>query len=181
MYSSKKRIAVVLLLLLITCIGITGCTGEDMQSKNVVNDYLSKIENTDIADFSLTIYYIEESILTRAPLSIDDLINYSTVKKVTISGNDLSGFIESLNQTSADDLKVAKKDTYIDARVYYVLEGKDGEKILDVVMFGNCKTIFGYSECIFINGLAVEWNSVFFDILLPILPDDTKKDIEAYL
>lgn len=180
MYSGKKIIAMVLLLLF-TCISIIGCTGEDMQSKNIVNDYLSKIENTDIADFSLTIYYIEESILTRAPLSIDDLINYSTVKKVTISGNDLSGFIESLKQTSADDLRVVKKDTYIDARVYYVLEGKDGEKILDVVMFGNYKTIFGYSECIFINGLAVEWNSVFFDILLPILPDDAKNDIKAYL
>ena len=176
MYSSKKRIAVLLFLLMIVCIGITGCTGEDVQLKNVVNDYLSKIKNSDIEDLSLTVYYIDQPIFTYAPWNIENLINADMVKKVTISGNDLSGFIESLKQTSADDLRVVKKDTYINARVYYVLEGKDGEKILDVAMTGISKSIFGYTECIYINGLAVEWNSVFYDILLPFLP----KDVQIY-
>ena len=122
-----------------------------------------------------TIYYVSPFILTRHPLSVDDLINMSSVRKVVINSSSLEEHIDLFKQISNDDLIPIKKKSYLDARLYYALESKENGKLLDVAMWA------GDDKSIFVNGFEVKGNDFFYDVIKPFLPEDAVKELETYL
>ena len=177
MYIKNKAIMFLLLLLLLTTtIFLTGCGGDSTQQKDAVQDYLKTIENKGIYNLKLTIFYIDPQILTRAPLTVNDLINFEGVTKIIIDGNELEKHTDLLRQLDADKLNPIKKKSSVDARIYYVFETSEGNKVLDVTMWGH------NAKCsVFVNGLEVNYNDVFIDIIMPFLPQTAKNNIESYL
>ncbi|MDQ6422392.1 hypothetical protein RB620_23455 [Paenibacillus sp. LHD-117] len=171
----QKRIIIrfpILMLLAVTI--LASCGGNNMRPEKALNSFSKLIENKNLDDLSLTIYYISPSILTRAPLSVDGLINSSHVHKEVANGSSLEEHIDLLNQLSNDVLIPVENKSRIDARFYYVFETKKNRKIFDVSMWGNDNSIF-------VNGLEVQEDDIFYDVVMPLLSEDGVKALETYL
>ncbi|MFZ7131885.1 MAG: hypothetical protein ACOWWR_05965 [Eubacteriales bacterium] len=134
---------------------------------------LSQIEQDNIRDISLTIYYIGPYSFTNYPYDADDII-MSHQYKTVIDGTRLKGHIDLLKQMGNADLIPVEPDDFIDIRIYYVFETKKGENIFDVSMWGDDRNMY-------VNRIEVEENDIFYDVLLLFLPDDAAEELESYL
>lgn len=163
----KKHIVVGFLVFLLLAITILF----SMYSKKPSLNVSELIKNENINDISLTIYYVSPDTLTFLALSVDDLINRDD-NKIVISGSDLEEHIDLFKQINNDVLiPVKKKTSVLDFRVYYVLESKKNGKLFDVAMWGE-------DQSIFVNEFEVKGNDIFFDVIIPFLPEDEAKKLE---
>ena len=113
-------------------------------------------------DLTLTIYYISPDILTRYPLGVEDLVEFTDVNVITVTSDQLEGHLPELS-----GLELAKTPSYINARLYYVLE-TENRKVVEVVtsaVGGN----------VFVNGIEVEHYDVFYDFILPFLSAEDRE------
>lgn len=174
MITKKNIVLGILMLILFATTILAGCGGKDMRPEKTLGNFSKLVENGELDNLSLTIYYIDPLILTRAPLSVDDLINFSNVRKIVIDDIDVEKHIDLFKQITNTNLKPVKNKSRIDARFYYFFETEKQGKILDVAMWGN-------NASVFVNGLEVDENDVFFTVVTPFLSEDELKDLEAYL
>lgn len=70
-------------------------------------------------------------------------------------------------------VSVKKKSSDLDLRLYYVLESKKNGKLFDVAMWGDGNSII-------VNGIEVEGNDIFYDVIMPFLPEDVAKDLKDF-
>lgn len=129
------------------------------------------IEHEKLDDLSLTIYYISPDALTRAPVSVDQLVNAYYDNKVVVNGIRLQEHIDLLNQLINVTLIPVEHESRVNARYYYVFETKKNGKIFDVCMW----SIDGN---MFVNGVEVKENDVFYDVVMPFLPKDAVNQLE---
>ncbi len=180
MSEKKYMIFRFVILLLLTSTILTGCGRDNMSAKKPSLNFSELIEHKNIDDISLTIYYISPHILTDIPLSVDNLINSSGVNKIVINSSDLEEHIDLFKKISIEVLiPVKKKSSYVDVRLYYVLESKKNGKLFDVAMWGGGD---GSEEnSIIVNGIEVKGNDVFYDVIMQFLPENAVKDLNSYL
>lgn len=153
---------VIILLILLTV--FAGCAGDNMRPDVALKTFVKEIESGNLANLSLTIYYLSPNVLTFIALSAEDLVNMCDVHKSVITGSRLYDNIELLRQISIDDLIPVDKKSRVNARIYYVIADSKRRKIFDVAMWGeNCS--------IFINGREFEGRRVFYDVVIPFLPE----------
>lgn len=177
MYAKKQSMIGLIILLLLAVIILISYGRSNMFSKKPFFNFSELIENDNVDDISLTIYYMSPYIFTDFPQSVDDLINRCGDNKIVISGSELEEYSDLFQQVSNDDLiRFKKKSSYVDARLYYVLESKKNGKVFDVTMWG----IDGDDESILVNGFEVKENDVFYDMVIPFLPEETTKEYENY-
>ena len=183
----KKRVILELLVLLLLVVTVfVGCGGNTMRPEKALNSFSKLIEKENLDDIRLTIYYLSPFILTPAPLSVDDLV-YDLLDgsaeesdgeemgyKIVVSADKLEEHINLLRQISNATLKPVEQKSRINARINYVFENKKGRKIFDVAMWGR-------NDSIFINGLEVEGNPIFYDILMPFLPEEEATGLEKLI
>ena len=155
----KYKIAVIGILIIYLV--IAGCRKTDMQNKDDQQAFSVSINSDEIDDMKLTIYYMDPLTLTIIPLSVDVFLYglesteaASTEKndengmydyKIVIQGEQLIDHVGLLDQIGATTLIPVKKESYVNTRIYYVLEYKNGEKIFDVAVWGaneDCTSIF---------------------------------------
>jgi hypothetical protein len=172
---TKKYIIVgfIVFLIFITTL-LTSCWKDNVDSKKQSLNFSDLINNENIDDISLTIYFINPFILTRHPWSAEEIIRSREEQKIVINGNDLEEHIDLFKQINNDDLIPVKKKSYLDARLYYVFESKKNGKLFDVAMWGSDNSIF-------VNGFEVKENEIFYDVIKPFLPIDAVKELEDYL
>lgn len=169
MYVKKIIIIGFTVLLAVVASNLIGCG-----SHNIDTNFSDIIENEDINNLSLSIYYVNPYIFTLSPWSIDDLINSKNVNKVVIKGRDLEEHIDLLGQiNNADLIQSNKNHPHLNVRLYYALESKKNGKILDVAMWGD-------NNSIFVNGLEVNGNDIFYDVIMPFLPEDVAKEFKKW-
>ena len=102
-------------------------------------------------------------------------------QKFVIDGNSLEEHIELLKQVGNITLIPVKEESYINARIYYVFETNKGNKIFDVTMWGYAEGMGQFDdEYININGFAFKENDIFYDLIIPFLPEDGANMIEGY-
>ncbi|MWC31236.1 hypothetical protein [Paenibacillus sp. MMS18-CY102] len=173
--TSKKYINLGIIIIVVLAVTfISSCNEINTRSKKVTFDLSELIQNENIDDVSLSIYYVNPHILTRYPWSVDHLIKSSSVEKIVINGSDLEEHFNSFNQLNNIALMPVKHESRINARLYYVLESKKNGKLFNVSMWGD-------DNCIFVNGIEVQENDIFYDFIMPFLPDDAVKELESYL
>lgn len=132
------------------------------------------IENENINDISLTIYYLDLHMLRFMPVSSVERLMECVDEKVVVSGSDLEQHIDLFRKMSDEVfVPVWMKTSELDLRVYYVLESKKNGKLFDVAMWGN-------EDSIFVNGIEVEGNKIFCDVIIPFLSEDAAKDLEDF-
>ncbi len=168
----KKSIIAGFIFVLIVATILISYAKDNMHSKKRLPNVSMLIENEYIEDLSLTVYYESLNFFTLFPWNVDNLINSDSVKKTVINGSDLEEHIYLLKQISMNDLVPVQKKSYLDARLYYVLESKKNGKLFDVAMGGD--------ESIFVNGIEVKKNVTFFDAIRPFLPEQVAKEFELY-
>jgi hypothetical protein len=72
------------------------------------------------------------------------------------------------------ELKPVKQKSLINARFYYLFETDKHDTVLEVAMWGDNKSIF-------VNGLEVRKNDIFYDVIIPFLPESVLNEFEAYI
>ena len=172
-----KYISILLVLtLLLTCF-LIGCKDSSSQKEGQasvtsleasMDEYLKTVDGMLPDDLRLTIYYLDPTILTRAPLSKEDLQSYPGVVKITVDAEELASHWELLKELKPDILQPVQEESHINARLYYFFEVGDSEKILEVII----SNIYG---SVFVNGFNVENNPVFYDLILPFLEDEDRQ------
>ncbi len=134
------------------------------------------IENEDINDLSLTIYYLSPYTLMFYPVSSVEDLSSRCEERIVINGADLEEHIDLFKQISKDDLKpVIWKSPYLDLRLYYVLESKKSGKLFDVAMWGYD------GDSMIVSGYEAKGNNIFIDVIIPFLPEDKAKDLEDFM
>ncbi len=171
MMRKKSIISGLLILLSITI--FTGCRGTDMRPEEALKYFSEQIEQGNIKDISLTIYYRNPNIFYFAPWSVDDLIRGAD-HKIVIDGTRLVEHVDLLKQVSNAVLIPVEHESRIDAFLYYVFETKEGKKIFDVAGWGDDSSMY-------VNGLEVKENNIFYDVLWPFLPEDAVEEFKTYI
>lgn len=168
----QKHIIAVVLIFLMSAIPILLCMYFEKPALNV-----SKlIEKENINDMSLTIYYKHPRALMFYPISSVKDLMHRCDKKIVINGSDLEEHIDLFKQISDDVLKpVLMKSSDLDLRVYYVLESNKNGKLFDVAMWGEDE------DSIFVNGVEVKGNHIFYDVILPFIPRNEVEELENFI
>ena len=170
--NAKKHIIVGIVVLLMSAIPI------------LCNMYLGKpalnisemIENEDINDLSLTIYYLSPyTDMFMAITGVEDLCQRS--EKIVISGSDLEEHIDVFGQIGKDALKPVlwKSWDMNSLRIYYVLESKKKGRLFDVAMWG------ARNDSMIVSGYEAKANNVFIEAIIPFLPEDKAETLENFL
>ena len=194
---SKKYIFLGLLLLIMLTI-IICCVVSKMPSRKVYVDFSEISESIENGDVSLTIYYMSPFIASRTPLSVDDLMygiyaidekkkrdeeNGLFEYKVIVNPDKLEEHIDLLNQICNADLKPAEYEAIANARIYFIFESKTSGKIFEVTIWGIQVDDEGkgVGQCLFVNGVAVDEDIIFYDVIKPFIPEDANQELSAYL
>ena len=144
--------------------------------KESMKNFSMLIESGNFDNLSLMIYYVSPSRDTPYAYGVDDVIKFGG--QIVIDGNDLKNHIDLLNKISNVNLVPVTKKYDLNARIYYVFENEENGKIFDIVMWGYRED--GKSISIFINGIAVKPNDVFYDVIMPFLPESRAEQLEKF-
>ena len=141
----------------------TGCANSSSQIQDSLHNYSQMIAGNIPEDVCLTIYYLDPSILTYSPLSVDDLMNFSETQKIIVESEELVANFEPFKKLDISELKPAREKTYVDARLYYVLNAGDSGNLLEAVI-----TQTNYN--VILNGIEAEYNPIFHELVAAFLP-----------
>lgn len=162
-------------LLIIALIMLSACLMSVNKTANKsILAFSEMVRNRDFSNLNLTIYYMSPYILTRQPVSEADLVNGKYGDKITIPGHLLEEYIDLMDQIINIELIPVKQKSHLNARLYYVFETSKNRKVFSASMWGKDNSIF-------INGLEIEENDIFYEIVFPFLPEDAVKEFIIYL
>lgn len=178
MNHKKSLILMLLVLQFMVAIMLTGCRGKEGCALETI-DFYKLIEEENL---SLTIYYMNPFTMTFMPLDVEGLIHSVSEAtdseqkyQIVVDSKSLKEHIDLLNQINSVSLaQVELEEDHMNARIYYLFENGDGEKLLDVAMWA-------YDRNIYVNGVLVEEENVFYDIIIPFLPEEEVEWFETYL
>lgn len=162
----RRILAVLCLIAVLATAILIGCA-EKSPLERALAEYSKVVEGDPPEDIRLTIYYLSPMILTRVPLSGDDLATFPGVGIITVSSEELASHWALLKELTPSMLKPVQEESYMNARLYYVFETGDSNKILEVVI----SEIHG---TVFINGIEVEDNPIFYDLIIPFLTEESR-------
>ena len=140
--------------------------------KEAMNQFSKIIESGNIDDLSLTISCVSPSRDTPYPYRVDHVIKFGG--QIVIGGNDLKDHIDLLDQISSTNIVPVWKKSYLDARIYYVFETGENGKIFDVAMWSGNNNVF-------VSGIEVKPNDIYYDVIMPFLPEGMVTRLEIYL
>jgi len=179
MNTKKRAVLVGFVLLLLVCAILIGYGMGNMRAKIAIQNFSKQIESMDFNNLTLTIYYMDPHLLTLYPLDVNTLIDVCGEQKIVVNGSILEEHIDLLRQVKNAKLKPVSHKIYMDARIYYIFEANGKGKILDVVMWGAHEDVD--EEAIFVNGVSVECEEVFFDVIMPFLPEYIANELATYI
>ena len=171
----KKRIVLIALCLLAFFV-FCACseqTDQTEQTPGILHAYTEVIKEDVPNDLTLTIYYDNVNAESVASKSLESFLNQSIwdMKKIVASAKALRLNLPLLRELDDSVLKPITDEThelYEDVCVYYVFE-RNGEKILDVI-------INRFYSDVIVNGVYVEYDDIFVDIIAPYAPVQRKAD-----
>lgn len=149
---------------------LPGCSNPHDQLGDSMEGYTRMLEGDLPENLRLTIYYMSTAILTYVPLSAEDLIRCSNTSKIVIEADELATNLGLLKKVDASILQPVQEESYINARLYYVFEVGDSEKLLEVTVTPtHLDKIYGH---VVVNGIEVEDNPIFYELIIPFLTED---------
>ncbi|MBQ3356428.1 MAG: hypothetical protein IJG45_04855 [Oscillospiraceae bacterium] len=167
----KRLIALVFLLTLV--FSLTACKKDaaETQLQNALKDYSQVLAQDLPDDFSLKLYYLNPSIVTRVPLTVDRLIHFPEVNEILIDFEHLKEHTDLLRQINTDRLTPVAEPSNLHARLCYIFETDSAGELL-VVAFG------GENSSVFVNGVEVAFDDIFRDVIKPFVSEDVLNDLE---
>ncbi len=150
---------------------LIGCGKTDKQLRIACEDFSQSLNLKTLDGLCLKIYYIDPSILTRAPQSVDNLISSDFRHEITVDSEQLKEYVDLLKQLNIQNMVPVKETSYLHARLCYIFETEQNEKKLEIAVGGENKSVF-------VNGVEVAYNDVFQDILEPFVTEEVMNDLE---
>jgi len=131
------------------------------------------VESGDLSNLRLTIYYLRglDYIRELTPISIRELKSIRHFK-IVVEGSDLVKNLDSLKELSSEPIIALESNRPVDAYVYYVFETKLGHKLYEVAMWTY------WDNSIYVNGVIVNDSDIFYDVIMPYLPQDIALEFE---
>lgn len=164
-----KRMVIVVLLVMLCVVIMSGCNSKKAQLEKELAPYTEMLQNGSISELEMTIYYINPTVFTTVPLGADALKSYRDVHIITVSGEKLSEQIDLLKELSADNLQLTSSK-YLDARFCFEFSNASGDVLLTFAFWGEGNSVY-------VNGIAVEENEIFYKLLIPYIPEEDIKQI----
>jgi len=168
----KKIIVGIIICILAICV-LAFCR---RGTNDVSLEFNNFIRNERVEDLTLEIYCISPYTLTTIPISAEMLKQDPDTTKYVIQGEDLSRFIDTIAKEQDKFIRVDHKASYIDARMYYVLESRKNGKLVEVVMWGGD----GDDWSMFFNGIEIKENKILYDVVMPFLPENVAAKWELF-
>ena len=137
------------------------------QLKKELAQYSEMLQNGKVSELEMTIYYVSPPILTQYPWGVDNVKKSSHTRVVTVSGEKLREQIDLLKELSADNLRLTSSE-YLDARFCCEFSNASGEVLLTLVSGG-------IGGDVYVNGIAVEENEIFYKLLIPHISEENIK------
>lgn len=160
---------IVLVVLIATM--LVGCRGKHStkDSPTVLQNKMSPYTEMLLAplpkDLTLTIYYIDFRTLTYKPINAEELTEFHNVQKIIVEYDDLIHHTDLLKRMDPSILQPVTEQSYMNARLYYVVESKEYGELLEVII----SQVYGN---VFVNGVEVADNSVFYEYIEPYLSEE---------
>jgi len=132
------------------------------------------VESGDLSNLRLTIYYWHSNIIAERNITINDIKGGLYDYKIVVKGSDLEKHIDLLKKLSNEPL-IPKQESDFDLLIYYVFTTKLGHKLYDVAIWG----YDGKAWNIYVNGAFVKDSDIFYDVILPFLPQDAADLLRA--
>lgn len=168
-------IIIILVLLVATVLISSGCMSIQVENASIeLSEYIQLVKQGKDDELKLTIYYMSPYVFTQWPLSERELMEKRFEYIITVNGQRLREHIDLLEQVANADLIPIEKESFVDARLYYVFETKKNRKIFSVCMWDS-------NGGILVNGIEVEEAPIFYEVVLPFLPEDAAENWEMYL
>jgi len=176
--NSKRRLIIIvgLTMVLVVSIGIVIVTqGGEMRTRNAIDRFARRVEQGNLDDVRLVIYFMSPFIVTNPPVGVEVLVDRRHELRIVIEGDTLKEHSDRLGQMNGDLLISDNSQSVVDTRIYFFFETTRGQKIFDVAMWmdGNSNVL--------INGHEFKWNYVFVDIIIPFLPNAEAEMLQDYL
>ena len=167
----NKKLIILSMVILFVVVIIVGCIVPSLQLLYALKDYTNAITKGIPEGTRLTIYYMDPWVLTRMPVSTENLKKYSESSAISVSSAELTNHLSNLERLDALELEHFKGEYYTDARMYYVFEFGDSGKQFEV-------TINAWYESACVNGVPVEYDPILLEIVFPFLTDDARAKFE---
>ena len=187
-----------LALLLIPITLFSGCDKRKAQLRQTSDTDSTMLEEGRVGDLRLKIYYMSaEGDFFLMPFDVDRLIRASDTQ-IVIEGEELKAHIDLLKELNAEVLTPVKEKAYLDARLCYIFETTDGEKVLEVASSGVTDSqtdalsellesenpenidLTEFKGVVFVNGIAVEHSDILYEVIKPFCTDDIWQKIATY-
>ncbi len=155
-------------LLIFLVIGAIACNWNKLKLQMEFSDFRHALAQENLDNMHLLIYYMHPSILTPAPLRVEDLIRFSmlqdsSVRMITVGNKQLKEHTDLLNRVDANAVEtVREKSPRIDARLCCIFETEQNGKVLEIA-------VGGVSNSVLVNGIEVEYSDIFRDIMEPFV------------
>jgi len=164
-------IVIIVLILIVAKSMFSMCFAKSRKPPESLDVFIEFLENGNIEELNLRIYYSFLLYHGREPVTNPRTLRRSrAANEIVIDGNILSQYIDLLREVGNTNLipVPARVDYEIDVRTYYVFETRRDGILLEVGMWA-FYTPFG-TRYLVVNGVVVENDSVFHEIILPFFP-----------
>lgn len=168
-------IIITIVLIAATALISSGFMNLQENSSAELSKYIERVKKGKLDELSLTIYYMSPDTLTNMPVSVKDLKENDYELKVTVDGKRLqehTDLLEQLSSTTLTPVEEQGSDGF--ARIYYVFETKNNRNIYDVCMWNGIGDIF-------VNGVEFEAQDIFYDVIMPFLPENEAEELEEHI
>ena len=165
----KRLVLCIFILVFMTVFVVIAVKVGDMRM--TLSDY---IERGKLCDLNLKIYYMHPNILTLFPVPLELYLNdiYFSFD-ILVDGSELEDHTDLLKRIIKASYIVAESDLREQVRLYYVFETKKGRKVFDVLFSSTDGKII-------VNGVAVEQNYAFYELMTHFLPAELAEVVEGY-
>ena len=146
---------------------------EDLKSDSLTEafqPYSEIIENGDLDNLELWIFYIEDDWCFRYPVSVHRLMTIDVTHSIQVPGEQLKEHTDVLKEIYSYGLSPKKEPSYLDARLCYLFV-YDGEIILEI-------GIGGIDTSVFINGIEVNYNIRFRTLIEAFVSENVMEDLD---
>jgi len=163
------RLLRILVISLISVSILAGCGRSNMSPDEALDYFVMQARNRNLENYRLVIYAYQPNTHPWLPIrTVRELRRNAHTTRIVVG----SGWLESefgpwnpdlLNQIYDTVLVPFEGESNMHPRIYFAFETRWGRQIFDVVMWGNYRNVI-------VNGVEVEWNDFFYDIIRPFLP-----------
>ena len=163
----------VAMITVIAVLALSGCRAQPAPLQDALADYEKVLKTDGLDGLRLSVYYIYPSILTRSPLTEEQLLSFESVQKFEVDNAQLLQHIELLKTINAEELTPVSNPSALNARLCCIFESDYAGQVLQL-------TLGGEANSIFVNGVEAENCELLHDLLAAFAPEEVLHVLNGY-